>query len=149
MADLFDPIRRDLERATGRPLPDLKLPPAPPPGAGNPNGMPTTPAELLAQIPAELDATARTGLEILAQAPGQLARDATLALTNLMRVPRELGQELFQTPGQLAQRLAPSNINQALATIRESADFRGITDPRQLREKMRTITDVIDLFTPT
>jgi hypothetical protein len=155
---MFDPIRRDIERVTGR-APHLKLPPVPGVGENGPRlpapreraslGEPTSPSELLAQIPAELEQTARTALELLTRAPEQVARDATLALTNLMRVPRELGQELFQTPGQLAQRLAPSNLNQALATIRESADFKDVTDPRQLREKMRTITDVVDLFTPT
>ena len=158
---MFDPIRRDIQRVTGR-APHLKLPPVPGVGENGPRlpprpalrergplGEPASPPELLAQLPAELDQTARTGLELLARAPEQIARDATLALTNLLRVPRELGQELFQTPGQLAQRLSPSNLNQALATVRESADFRGVTDPRQLREKMRTITDVIDLFTPT
>lgn len=54
-----------------------------------------------------------------------------------------MGEELFTTPGRLADRLAPSNINQVLATVRESAEFRDVNEPRVLREKLRTITDVL------
>lgn len=93
--------------------------------------------------------TAQSGLDLLVKLPNQVVQDVTTTLNNLVRLPREVGQELFQTPGLLAQRLAPSNINNALATVRDSADFKGVTDPKQAREKMRTITDVIDLFTPT
>ena len=92
--------------------------------------------------------TAQTGLELLTNLPNRLAEDLTIAANNLVRLPREVGQELFFTPGQLAQRLAPANINRALETVRDSADFQGL-DSRQSRERMRTITNVIDLFTPT
>lgn len=92
--------------------------------------------------------TARTGLEIIANLPNRLVEDLTIAANNLVRLPREVSQELFVTPGQLAERLAPSNINRALETVRDSANFQGM-DARQRRERMRTITNVVDLFTPT
>lgn len=144
MASSNNPLQRDLERV------GLRLPALPfPAGNGGNAGDPRTPPELIQRLPNEVSETVQTGLRLVSELPGQLAEDLTVAVSNLVRLPRELGQELFQTPGMLAQRLAPSNINQALATIRDSSDFKGATDPRQLREKMRTITDVIDLFTPT
>jgi hypothetical protein len=92
--------------------------------------------------------TAQTGLELLTNLPNRLAEDLTIAANNLVRLPREVGQELFLTPGQLAQRFAPSNINRALETVRDSADFGGLS-PEDRRRRVRTLTGVIGLFTPT
>ena len=142
-------IQRDLARlGSGFPkgLPSLPLPAR---SNGAASAEPKSPPELIQRLPGEVSMTAQTGLNLLGSLPAQVAEDLTVAADNLLKLPREFAQELFLTPGQLARRLAPSNINQVLATVRESADFRNVTDPRQAREKMRTITDVIDLFTPT
>lgn len=145
---MLDPIQRDIERL-GRVFPG-RLPALPlVPGNGRVAEEPRTPPEFFGRLPSEVSMTAQSGLDLLVKLPGKLVEDATTALNNLVRLPREVSQELFLTPGLLAQRLAPSNINNALATVRDSADFKGVTDPKQAREKMRTITDVIDLFTPT
>jgi len=142
---IMDCVQRDLQRMSGAaPLP-LPLPAQ----RTAPLDNPRTPGELLSNLPAEVSQTAQAGADILANLPGRLMEDVTAALSNLVRVPREVGQELVLTPGKLAQRLAPSNINRALETIRESADFKSAGSPKELRERMRTITDVVDLFTPT
>ena len=152
---ITDAINRDasrISRALGQaPLPDASK------YGSSINGEPRNPTEFIAQLPSEVSETARTGLDLLRRLPGQVTEDLTIALNNpsagagqaLVPLPREVGQELLHTPGFLAQRLAPSNINSALATVRDSANFRDVADPGLLREKMRTITDVIDLFTPT
>lgn len=142
-----NPLERDLERV-GLGLPGLPALPFPGGNGGN-GGDPRTPVDLVRRLPDEVSQTVQTGVDLLTRLPGQLAEDLTTAVSNLVKLPRELGQELFQTPGILAQRLAPSNINKALATVRDSADFKSATNPKELREKMRTITDVVDLFTPT
>jgi hypothetical protein len=142
-------IGRDMERVS-RVLGRGPLLPVPiPRGNGQPAGDPRTPPELFAGLPDQVSQTAQAGVELLGRLPSQVAEDLTVAANNLLRVPREITGELFKTPGLLAQRLAPSNINSALATVRDSADFKNVANPREMREKMRTITDVIDLFTPT
>lgn len=143
---IMDGVQRDLQRLTGAAALPLPLPM---PQNRTSVDEPRTPGELLSNVPSEVAQTAQAGADMLVNLPGRLIEDLTLALNNLIRVPREVGQELVQTPGKLAQRLAPSNINKALETIRESADFKNVKNPRELREKMRTITDVVDLFTPT
>lgn len=146
-------VERDLDRLTGRTgmkLPRPELPPLPAlPETGGNAREPRTPPELLASLPNHLTETVQEGLQLVTELPGRLMEDATTALNNLLRLPREVSRELFMTPGLLAERLVPANINKALATIRESADFSKVTGPTQRREKMRTLTDVIDLFTPT
>lgn len=142
-------IQRDLARLGSSGFRGLPALPLPGRNGSSPSAEPTTPPELIQRLPSEVGMTAQTGLNLLASLPAQVAEDLTVTANNLLKLPREVAQELFQTPGQLARRLSPSNINLALATVRESADFRGVTDVRQGREKMRTLTDVINLFTPT
>ena len=139
---IFDAVNRDVERIQ-RALPGPLLPLPAPIGQQAPTAEPRTPVELVQNIPAEVTETVRAGMDLLIRLPAQLTEDLTIALNNLAKAPREVSQELFVTPGRLADRLAPSNINRALETVRESAEFRDVTDPRVLREKMRTITDVL------
>lgn len=144
MSSPWQMVRRDLDRL------NLPVPAAPfnldaaPPGA-----TPRTPGELVNQLPQEINATLQTALDLLQRLPGKLAEDLTLATGNLVRLPREAAEDLFQTPGQLAERLAPSNLNSLLGAVREAPNFTGVSDPRQARERVRTITSVVDLFTPT
>lgn len=159
---LTDMVQRDadrLSRAFGNGGPPrlpglnggngLRLPGLPALPVNTNNGRePQTPPELIADLPNQVNQTVQTGLDLATKAPGQVAEDLTKAVNNLLQVPRNLLQELFITPGKLAGRLSPENINMALETVRDSADFGG-SDPQDRRARMRTITDVIDLFTPT
>lgn len=123
-------------------------PPLPIPITTSNGREPRTPPELIADIPNQISQTVETGLNLLGNAPQKVAEDLTLAANNLLQVPRKLLQEAFITPGNLAGRLSPENFSKALETVRDSADF-GNGDPADRRARMRTITDVIDLFTPT
>ena len=109
---------------------------------------PRTPPELIANLPNQISQTVQTGLDLLGKAPQQVAEDLTMAANNLLMLPSSFAQELFITPGKLAERVAPSNLNKVLETVRDSAEFRNAS-PQDMRARMRTITDVIDLFTPT
>ena len=103
---------------------------------------------MIADLPNQINQTLGTGLDLLGRAPQQIAEDLTVTVNNLLMAPRSIAQEAFNTPAGLAQRLAPENLNKVLETVRDSAEFRG-TSPADMRARMRTITDVIDLFTPT
>lgn len=114
-----------------------------------PTETPKTPRELAALLPKHLDETARIGVAVLLGWPRKFVEDATVTLDNLLRLPRTLAEELLEVPGRLAEGLMPANVRQAISVVKESAEFQNITDPRELRNKMRTLTDVLDLFTPT
>lgn len=158
---LIDMVQRDVDRASralalpqgngirrvGQKAGPFPRYPMPIP-ATTANGRPQTPPELIADIPNQVSQTLETGLNLIGNAPQKIAEDLTLAVSNLLQLPRNVIQEAFITPGKLADRFAPGNINKALETVRESADFTQGT-PADLRARMRTITDVIDLFTPT
>ena len=154
LTDIFQRDADRISRAFGNGAPQL-------PGIGNgaprlpglpiptTNGQePRTPPELLASIPNRITETAQTGLNLLVNAPQQIAEDLTVAVNNLLMAPAGLATEAFNTPAGLAQRLSPDNLGKVLETVRDSAEFRGAS-PQDMRARMRTITDVIDLFTPT
>ncbi len=117
-------------------------------GAPVPSQEPRTPTELIANLPNQINQTVQTGLNLLANAPQLVVGDLTLAVNYLLQAPAGWAQEGFYTPRGLAERLAPENLGKVFETVRDSAEFRNAS-PQDMRARMRTITDVIDLFTPT
>jgi hypothetical protein len=135
-----DPLYRDLRRL-GLPVPPPpRLPDLPP--VNRQVQDPTTPLELMANLPAEVRDGAQQLINAANDVPEALSRTAVTALTSVGRLPAGVIQEVVGMPASVVAKLAPDNVNTLINGLVGQLDFQNIS-PAEFQTRVRTFTDVI------
>ena len=96
---------------------------------------------LVEDIPEEIIQTIDRDLTRLVTLPLKIDQDVAVFLTVLSKQPAKVGDALYDAPSD-----APKNVDGLFETIKEGFEYDETVDRG---ERLRRITDVIDLFTPT
>lgn len=99
---------------------------------------------LMKDIPEEMQETIERDAQRLLKLPMKLDKDTAKLLLILAEQPAKVTETLYHLPGQL-----PENVEKMVETVREGFQYTDETSEKSRGERMRRVTDVIDLFTPT
>lgn len=97
---------------------------------------------LTKDIPEQMMNDIEDNLEKLMKLPVQIDEDLATLVLIASKQPEKVADTLYNMPGS-----APKDVDNLLDTIREGFEYEG--DEESRGERLRRITDVIDLFTPT
>lgn len=99
---------------------------------------------LMQDIPEEIQGTIERDAKRLLKLPMKIDKDTAKLLIIFARQPGKVTETLYHLPGQL-----PENTEKLIETVREGFEYTDETSDKSRGERMRRITDVIDLFTLT
>lgn len=105
--------------------------------------IPQTVEALMRDVPDEAKETIERDAKRLLQLPLKIDKDVAKLLVLASRKPGEVTDIVYNLPGDI-----PDNVDRFLETLREGIEY-GDMDEEMRGERLRRITDVIDLFTPT
>lgn len=98
---------------------------------------------LMVDLPEEMRNNFEDAAKRLLSLPLKIDRDLAMLLVFAAEKPKRLQEELYHLPGRV-----PDNIDAFLQTVLEGVEY-GDLDEGERGERLRRITDLIDLFTPT
>ncbi len=76
--------------------------------------------------------------------PAKIDRDLATLLVFIAHEPRKVVEDLYEAPGEV-----PGQTQGFVETVREGMQYGGDQSEKSRGERLRRITDLIDLFTPT
>lgn len=106
--------------------------------------VPRTVDVLMKDVPKELQESIERDAQRLLRLPLRMDKDVAKLLILLSKKPGEVTDVIYNLPGTL-----PTNVDLLIQSVQESLEFDELGGETIRGERLRTLTDWIDLFTPT
>lgn len=98
---------------------------------------------LVEDVPDQMMDDIDEGVDKLLGLPFKIDEDVATLVVMASKQPEKVAETLYELPG-----TAPENVDNLVDTLKEGFEYKGGSEETR-GERMRRVTDVIDLFTPT